>query len=110
MTIHPSKLRNYPSHSCCWQVFQELGKPGFVREQAKLTNPNGRLEDTYCLGSVRPDWHEPSDLLGYTTRLSGKAEYVVTDVLHFIVKAWKELLRCGIRLEEGQTDRYTRAA
>ena len=77
------------------------GKTRFVREQAKLTNPNGRLEDTYCLVSVRPDWHEPSDLLGYTTRLSGKAEYVVTDVLHFIVQAWKELLRCGIRLEEG---------
>ncbi len=77
------------------------GKTRFVREQAKLTNPNGWLEDTYCLVSVRPDWHEPSDLLGYTTRLSGKAEYVVTDVLHFIVQAWKELLRCGIRLEEG---------
>ncbi len=78
------------------------GKTRFVREQAKLTNPTGILEDTYCLVSVRPDWHEPSDLLGYTTRLSGNAQYVVTDVLTFIVKAWKELLRCDIQVD-GQT-------
>ena len=78
------------------------GKTRFVREQAKLTNPTGSLEETYCLVSVRPDWHEPSDLLGYTTRLSGNAQYVVTDVLTFIVKAWKELLRCDIQVD-GQT-------
>ena len=38
------------------------GKTRFVREQAKLA---GAFNDTYCLTSVRPDWHEPSDLLGY---------------------------------------------
>jgi hypothetical protein len=41
------------------------GKSRFVREQAKAS---GSLSETYQLVSVRPDWHEPSDLLGYTTR------------------------------------------
>jgi hypothetical protein len=62
------------------------GKTRFVREQAKLT---GVFNDTYCLTSVRPDWHEPSDLLGYISRLNGQAEYVTTDVLQFIAKAWR---------------------
>lgn len=64
------------------------GKTRFVREQVKKT---GSLEKTYCLTSVRPDWHEPSDLLGYTSRLSGSTEYAVTDVLQFIVSAWRHL-------------------
>lgn len=71
------------------------GKTRFVREQAELT---GCLADTYCLTSVRPDWHEPSDLLGYVSRLSGRAEFVVTDVLKFIAKAWREILDKGISL------------
>lgn len=72
------------------------GKTRFIREQARLT---GSIEDTYCLTSVRPDWHEPSDLLGYISRLSGNAEYIVTDVLKFIVKAWIEVTKVGVRLE-----------
>lgn len=72
------------------------GKTRFVREQAKYT---GSLEETYCLVSVRPDWHEPSDLLGYTSRLNGN-EYVVTDVLRFLVKAWLEVLASGASFEE----------
>jgi len=62
------------------------GKTRFVREQARETDRSG---DNYCLVPVRPDWHEPSDLLGYISRLSGHAEYVTTDVLTFIVKAWR---------------------
>ena len=64
------------------------GKTRFVREQAKLT---GAFNDTYCLTSVRPDWHEPRDLLGYISRLNGQAEYVTTDVLQFIAKAWRAI-------------------
>ena len=64
------------------------GKTRFVREQALMT---GTLEENYCLVSVRPDWHEPSDLLGYVSRLNG-TEFVVTDVLRFVVKAWIGLL------------------
>jgi hypothetical protein len=66
------------------------GKTRFVREQAKAS---GSLEDTYCLTSVRPDWHEPSDLLGYVSRIGSAPTYIATDVLKFIVKAWKEIIK-----------------
>lgn len=69
------------------------GKSRFVREQAKST---GSTSTAYCLVSVRPDWHEPSDLLGYVSRLNGSAEYVTTDVLQFIAKSWRALMLAGI--------------
>lgn len=71
------------------------GKSRFVREQAKFHPQN----DNFCLVAVRPDWHEPSDLLGYSSRLSGKTEYVATDVLRFLVVAWRGLLQQGFALE-----------
>jgi hypothetical protein len=59
------------------------GKTRFVREQANHDKSN------YQIIPVRPDWHEPSDLLGYVSRIgNGGPEYVITDVLKFIVKAW----------------------
>ncbi len=73
------------------------GKTRFVRKQAELT---GSLNDTYCLVCVRPDWHEPSDLLGYVSRLGGKPTYIVTDVLCFLVKAWQEIMQAGIELND----------
>lgn len=72
------------------------GKTRFVREQAKAT---GSLSETYCLTSVRPDWHEPSDLLGYISRLGGKAEYITTDVLQFIAKAWRALIDANLDIQ-----------
>ena len=42
----------------------------------------------YEMIQVRPNWHDSSELLGYVTRVSGNAEYVVTDFLRFLVKAW----------------------
>jgi len=66
------------------------GKTRFVRQQAKLT---GNLEETYCLVPVRPDWHEPSDMLGYISRLGVDGpHYVVSDFLRFMVSAWKEIV------------------
>lgn len=76
------------------------GKSRFVREQAVAT---GSREETYCLVSVRPDWHEPSDLLGYTTRLNNNAEYVTTDVLRFIVKAWKAIAETDVQIAGNKT-------
>jgi len=64
------------------------GKTRFVREQAARFPE----ENNYCLVSVRPDWHEPSDLLGYISRMSETPEYVCTDTLRFIVSAWKHLI------------------
>ncbi|GHZ34523.1 restriction endonuclease [Vibrio cholerae] len=64
------------------------GKTRFVRKQAEA---RGQLSSTYCLTSVRPDWHEPSDLLGYVSRLGGHAEYITTDVLTFMAQAWRAI-------------------
>ncbi|MGO2020470.1 McrB family protein, partial [Psychrobacter sp.] len=74
------------------------GKTRFVREQAKAT---GSLSDTYCLTSVRPDWHEPSDILGYISRLGrdGHAEYITTDVLQFIARAWRAIIDAELELK-----------
>ncbi|GAB6088782.1 MrcB family domain-containing protein [Spirochaeta dissipatitropha] len=64
------------------------GKTRFVREQAKLSAEHFGLtpEGNYCLVPVRPDWHEPSDLLGYISRING-TRYVVTGFLRFMVQA-----------------------
>lgn len=68
------------------------GKSRFVREQVAQAERQTR----YQLVAVRPDWHEPSDLLGYVSRLSGSAQYVMTDVLKFIVKAWQAVENAGL--------------
>jgi len=64
------------------------GKTRFVREQAKASARAFGLSkgDNYCLVPVRPDWHEPSDLLGYISRING-TRYIATDFLKFMVKA-----------------------
>ncbi|WP_418357916.1 McrB family protein [Shewanella basaltis] len=79
------------------------GKTRFVREQAKSSK---QFADTYCLTSVRPDWHEPSDLLGYISRLAkdGEAEYITTDVLQFIAKAWRAIADSGLTVEVQECD------
>jgi hypothetical protein len=79
------------------------GKTRFVREQAKTSK---QFAETYCLTSVRPDWHEPSDLLGYISRLAkdGKAEYITTDVLQFIAKAWRAIADSGLAVEVQESE------
>jgi hypothetical protein len=62
------------------------GKSRFVRDQAwKVRSP--RSPNNYCSIPVRPDWHEPADLLGYISRIGGE-KYVSTEFLKFIVAAW----------------------
>ncbi len=62
------------------------GKTRFVREQAAAHNKG---DSNYCLIPVRPDWHEPSDLLGYISRIGAQgSRYIVTDLLLFVVQAW----------------------
>lgn len=52
--------------------------------------PSLRLDSTspgnYCLVEVKPNWHDSSELLGYESRI-GKANYVVTPFIRFLVKA-----------------------
>lgn len=65
------------------------GKTRFVKQQARFFKED---QSNYCIVPVRPDWHEPSDLLGYISRLGSKGpEYIVTDFLVFVVAAWKEI-------------------
>ncbi|NOT84013.1 MAG: restriction endonuclease [Methylococcaceae bacterium] len=66
------------------------GKTRFVKEQAQYFRADG---SNFQLVSVRPDWHEPSDLLGYISRLGNEgAKYIATDFLQFIVAAWKHII------------------
>ena len=51
---------------------------------------------------VRPDWHEPSDLLGYVSRIGGATKFIVTDALRFMVKAWKACSAEAIALSDGR--------
>jgi hypothetical protein len=62
------------------------GKSRFVSQQAEKFDSS---KTNYCLVSVRPDWHDPSDLLGYVSRLGNDgSQFITTDVLRFMVKAW----------------------
>jgi len=61
------------------------GKTRFVRQQA-LRHKIGDIN--FCQIPVRPDWHEPSDLLGYISRISG-TKYIATKALKFIIDAWR---------------------
>lgn len=103
---HCIKHSNLPKPFLLLAGISGTGKTRFVREQAKMS---GQFDETYCLTSVRPDWHEPSDLLGYISRLNGAAEYVTTDVLQFIAKAWRGIVDSDLTIEaqdiEGQGER-----
>ncbi len=74
------------------------GKTRFVLEQARASNgsdsDNYLKPDNYELVAVRPDWHEPSDLLGYISRIGGE-RYIPTSFLSFLVKAWVEIFSQG---------------
>lgn len=102
MPEQSQKLRNIklPKPFLLLAGISGTGKSRFVRQQAAKAAKVGSSRDreNYELVAVRPDWHEPSDLLGYVSRLSGTAEYVATPVLRFIVKAWQELLDKGCTL------------
>lgn len=68
------------------------GKSRIVRQLAYAAggeNPdNVQKPYNYEMIQVRPNWHDSTELIGYVTRVSGKPEYVVTDFLRFLAKAW----------------------
>jgi hypothetical protein len=94
-TVSPTPARTFPhSYIALPKPFILLagisgtGKTRFIREQAEASSTG---EANYCLIPVRPDWHEPSDLLGYLSRV-GSPRYIVTDLLRFVVAAWKNAM------------------
>lgn len=76
------------------------GKSRFIRQQAER-HPSAQQQ----IIPVRPDWHEPSDLLGYVSRLSATGEeYIVTDALRFMLQAWQAVFDGGAVLDEGSVN------
>lgn len=79
------------------------GKTRIVRQLARGCCPRYRLGTTddhplynelkpgnFELISVRPNWHDSTELMGYVTRITEtkKPKYVLTTFVKFLVKAW----------------------
>jgi hypothetical protein len=73
------------------------GKSRMVRELARACWENDSEEykaqkpKNFQMVQVKPNWHDSSDLLGYVSRVSGKAEFVAGDFLKFVAKAWENI-------------------
>ena len=71
------------------------GKSRIVRELARACWEEGSEEykmqkpKNFEMIQVKPNWHDSSELIGYVSRVSGKAEFVTGDFLKFIAKAWE---------------------
>jgi energy-coupling factor transporter ATP-binding protein EcfA2 len=68
------------------------GKSRLVRTLAYQTcSPElqGKRPGNYALIMVKPNWHDPTELVGYVSRIGEKPRYVVTEFLRFLVKAWQ---------------------
>lgn len=71
------------------------GKSRIVRELARACWEEGTDEykaqkpKNFQMVQVKPNWHDSSDLIGYVSRVSGKAEFVAGEFLKFIAKAWE---------------------
>ncbi|MBM5571895.1 MULTISPECIES: MrcB family domain-containing protein [Deefgea] len=68
------------------------GKTRFVRQQAERSAMEGIRN--FELIPIRPDWHEPSDLLGYVSRISG-TQFITTPFLQFMAAAWRDAVVLG---------------
>ena len=72
------------------------GKSRIVRELARACWDEGsddykaQKPKNFQMVQVKPNWHDSSDLIGYVSRVSGKAEYVAGEFLKFIAKAWED--------------------
>lgn len=72
------------------------GKSRIVRELARACWEEGSEEykaqkpKNFEMVQVKPNWHDSSELIGYVSRVSGKAEFVPGDFLKFVTKAWED--------------------
>ena len=73
------------------------GKSRIVRELARACWDEDSEEykaqkpKNFEMVQVKPNWHDSGELIGYVSRVSGKAEFVAGDFLKFVVKAWEDL-------------------
>lgn len=71
------------------------GKSRIVRELARACDTldvapwNVQTPANFCMISVKPNWHDSTDLLGYVSRISGTDKFISTGFLEFLIKAWK---------------------
>ena len=72
------------------------GKSRIVRELARACWDEGSDEykkqkpKNFQMIQVKPNWHDSSDLIGYVSRVSGKAKFVAGEFLKFVAKAWED--------------------
>lgn len=72
------------------------GKSRIVRELARACwdegtdNYKAQKPKNFQMVQVKPNWHDSSDLIGYVSRVSGKAVFVAGEFLKFIAKAWED--------------------
>lgn len=72
------------------------GKSRIVRELARACWEEGSDEykaqkpRNFEMVQVKPNWHDSSELIGYVSRVSGKAEFVAGDFLKFVTEAWED--------------------
>ena len=73
------------------------GKSRIVRELARACwdeysdEYKAQKPKNFQMVQVKPNWHDSSDLIGYVSRVSGKAEFVAGEFLKFIAKAWESI-------------------
>ncbi len=68
------------------------GKSRMVKKLAYMTCRDNALHEgsdpgNYCMIEVKPNWHDSTDLLGYSSSFEGK-HYVVKPLIEFIQKAY----------------------
>ena len=72
------------------------GKSRIVRELARACWDEDSVEfkaqkpKNFEMVQVKPNWHDSSELIGYVSRVSGKAEFIAGEFLKFIAKAWED--------------------
>lgn len=72
------------------------GKSRIVRELARACWDEDSEEfkaqkpKNFEMIQVKPNWHDSSELIGYVSRVSGKAKFVAGEFLKFIAKAWED--------------------
>lgn len=76
-----SRMVRQLARGCCPRF-----KSGSTTEDHPLYNK--QKPGNFEMIQVRPNWHDSTQLMGYESRVSGKAEFVVKPFVKFLAKAW----------------------
>ena len=76
-----SRLVRQLARGCCPRY-----KAGSTTDDHPLYNK--QKPGNFEMIQVRPNWHDSTQLMGYESRVSGKAEFVVKPFVKFLAKAW----------------------